>query len=1041
MPLYRAVGAGLVRAAVQAPSPLPGWWPGLDDDAQVKQWRAWLAQVWANRPVAEAVTAASPVLGAAIGAVCAGGRAPRPKQVRRMVLSLARYLVRMQGRATPFGLFAGVAPLRLGAPASIWDAAGGVVARADAVWLAEVTARLEADPAVLRDVPVLTNDLVFVRGERLVVPWQPHGGPGNGTAAEMSVRYTPPVALALRLARSALPAGELAEKIAAEFPGSGSATVENLVTGLVRCGALISGLRAPSTVTDGLGHLLNRVDGLHGPVPETATALVGELRVIHERLRASDRAKLGATATATASAGADTVTRMRKVADGDRPPIAVDLRLGYTVTLPQQVADEAAAAAGALLRLTPHPAGHPAWRDYHARFADRYGVDAVVPLLQLVDPVTGLGYPAHFAEGDAQQARPAVVSPRVERLLALAQQAALDRAREVAVDDDFLNQVFGEGLSAGSPAGAWPHAQVCAQVLAPTLAAIDGGAFTLLVTGIGRSGTALTGRFFDVLPGRERAGMLAAAAALPVAVDGAVLAHLSFPARFPRAENVTRVPALTRDVLTVAEHDADHAGDHAGDRSGRDGLRVEDLAVTADATGLYLLSLSRRRVVEPMLPNAAARQVMPPLVRLLYELPHARMAALSPMAWGLAGRCLPFLPRIRYGRSVLAPARWRLPAGALPGPTTSTQAWNDALHRLRDRLGLPGAVAVGAGDQQLRLSLDDPRDLAVLRAHLDSTDDATVAEALADDGWLDGHAHEIVIPLAVDTPPAPAPAAVTAPGPIRLIDPRDDVLPGGTVLFASLYGAPQTVDTILLAHLPDLLAEWDEPPVWWFVRYRDPAPHLRLRLRVTDPDEYGAAAARVGRWVAGLRRLGLIGELSLDTYRPEIARYGAGAAVTAAEDLFAADSAAALAQIHAAASRAVDADAALAASMVDLVCAMAGGCAAGMDWLIGRPHRGGAGPLDRAVVAEAVTLAGAPGETPFAAAWSARRRAATAYTDRLAAEPARRLTAAAVTPSLLHMHHIRAHGIDRDHERLLTRTARAVALAATARRNREDNQR
>jgi Transposase DDE domain group 1 len=43
---------------------------GLDDDADVEQWCAWLAQVWAQEPVVEAVTMASPALAARVGSVC-----------------------------------------------------------------------------------------------------------------------------------------------------------------------------------------------------------------------------------------------------------------------------------------------------------------------------------------------------------------------------------------------------------------------------------------------------------------------------------------------------------------------------------------------------------------------------------------------------------------------------------------------------------------------------------------------------------------------------------------------------------------------------------------------------------------------------------------------------------------------------------------------------------------------------------------------------------------------------------------------------------
>jgi lantibiotic biosynthesis protein len=700
------------------------------------------------------------------------------------------------------------------------------------------------------------------------------------------------------------------------------------------------------------------------------------------------------------------------------------------------VATEAESAAGALLRLTPTPAGNPVWRDYHTRFLDRYGAGALVPIEQLVDPTSGLGFPAHYG-GSGQSGIPVEMSRRDQRLLALAQQAALDGAREVVLDDESIDGLAADGVDTMRPAA---HAQLCAELHAPTLAALAEGAFILVVTGTGRTAVTMTGRFLDILPDDDRQRMVGVCGQLPVGVHGAVAAQLSFPPLHPRMDNVARAPLLLPDVICLAEH--------RDEMRGRIG--VHDLAVTADDDRLYLVSLSSRRIVEPMVTNAAAPRTMPPMARLLGEIPRARTAAVSPFTWG-AAECLPFLPRVRYGRSVLAPARWRVPAGAPPRPEVGLPAWMTAMDALRDRLRLPARVDVGTGDRRLRLSLDEPIDLALLRAHLEGTTaDAAVSEApvASDYGWFAGRAHEIVIPLAATMAPAAAPAIMTISGPLPLIGREHGILPGSQVLFAKFYGHPDGFDTILTGHLPALLATWEEPPMWWFVRYRDPRPHLRLRLHLAASSDYGQAADRVGAWAAELRRAGLIGDLTLDTYHPETARYGSGAALAAAETVFAADSTAVLAQIGAqmgalAAARLVHPHALTAASLVDLACAMTGSQPAGMRWLIDQARIGPAARvLDRDVLRQAVSLADPrgdrvalqtlPGGPRIAAAWQARHHTVTTYTDCLAVQAAH-VRPTAVLASLLHLHHVRAHGINPDSERCCHRLARAVALAWTAR--------
>ncbi|MGH3977873.1 MAG: lantibiotic dehydratase [Pseudonocardiaceae bacterium] len=1039
---YRQVDAALLRATVRGSDVVPALWPDLDDVAGVEQWCAWLDEVWSHVPVAEAIAVASPALADRVEAVRRGLR-PGAGQVRRVVMSVARYLVRMRGRATPFGAFAGVAPLRFGTSVSArWSDDHEARTRADAVWLAGVIARLEACPELRCRLTVVLNDLAVVRGERLVVPWQPHASdPNRDAVVEVSVRRSPLVQMITHLARSAVPVSDLIDKLHAEFPTAAVAAIDVVVTELMTRGVLISSLRPPSTSTDGLAHVVHRLRDIDADSVEQAAPLVAELGAIHTELQAADHVPSWVDGQARRAAA----SRMRALSSAAEPtaagqPLMVDLRLDAAMVLPRQVATEAEWAASALLRLSPAPAGKPGWREYHARFLNRYGSGAVVPLDQLVDPITGPGFPSHYSDLGPPAA---AVSRREERLLALAQRAALDGAREVVLDDGALDALAADS---GEDVRSAQHVDVCVEIRAPTTAALAEGAFTLAVTGIGRTAIATSGRFLDVLPEDDRQRMLRHYGELPVAVGGALAAQLCFPPQHPRVENVARVPLVLPELLCLGEH-------HDGAQRR---IPLRDLAVTADPDRMYVVSLPRRQVVEPVLAHALARHTMPALARLLFELPRATSTAVSLFDWGAAA-CLPYRPRVRYRRSILSAARWRLSPAELPGPAASPREWAAALTAVRERLDLPADVYVGTADRRLRLHLDDPLDVALLRAHLDeAADTVTVMEAptAADHGWIDGRAHEVVIPLASTAAPASAPAVVTRPGPLPLIERGHGAMPGSHVLYATLACHPDVVDTILTGHLSALLAGWDDPPLWWFVRYRSPAPHLRLRLHCRQ--DYGRAAVRVGAWAAELRRRGLAGDLALCTYEPETARYGSGAVMAAAEALFAADSVAVLAQLTAlsarpkeAGGRVVHPQALTAVSLVDLVCAVTGSRQAGMRWLVDHPELAGHARVDRDVQRQALDLAGVnvgssirsgsstlssiPGGARISSAWQARRVAATRYAELLTVEDTH-VRPASVAVSLLHLHHVRAHGIDPDTEALTHRLARGLALAATASR-------
>ncbi|MGH3695194.1 MAG: lantibiotic dehydratase [Pseudonocardiaceae bacterium] len=147
---------------------------------------------------------------------------------------------------------------------------------------------------------------------------------------------------------------------------------------------------------------------------------------------------------------------------------------------------------------------------------------------------------------------------------------------------------------------------------------------------------------------------------------------------------------------------------------------------------------------------------------------------------------------------MLGLARRRVLTRQLQGPDASWPAWRSAMTALRERLLLPASVQVGGADRQLRLSLDEPMDLALLRAHLESAGEAVViseAPTASDHGRFAGRSHEIVIPLAGTTPAAPALAIMTRTGVLSPVGCGHAVLPGSTVSFAKVHGHSEVLMT------------------------------------------------------------------------------------------------------------------------------------------------------------------------------------------------------------------------------------------------------
>jgi lantibiotic biosynthesis protein len=712
---------------------------------------------------------------------------------------------------------------------------------------------------------------------------------------------------------------------------------------------------------------------------------------------------------------------MTELHSAGRPVLGIDLRLDWDLVIPGAVAAEAASAAGVLVRLARRPALSPGWSAWHGRFLDRYGPGAVVPVLDAVDAGTGLGYPAGYLGSAPAGAGP--LTGRDTTLLNLAYTAAARRAREIVLDNAMLAELAVTGP--GDP--VQPGTELTVRVHAASLRALEQGRFTLHVTGVSRAAGATAGRFLSLLGDEDRQRMSALYANLPGIHRGALLAQVSAVPLYASAENVARAPQAAELVISLGEYR----------EPGAFQVPVDDLAVTADARRLHLVSVSRRRPVHTLLLNAVDLAYHThPLARFLIEAPVALAAPCTGFAWGAAS-ALPFLPALRYGRTILSPARWILTAGDLPGPGTRWPQWDHALASWSERVRLPERVHLGEGDRRIGLDLAEPSHRALLRTHLDQAGKATLSSAPGpqDLGWAGGRIHEIVIPLAVT---GPAEDPVRWPGEVTTR--HHGHLPGcDRRISLSLYCPRDRQDPILTRHLPWLLSRLAGQARWWFVRYADPEEHLRLRFAF-PPGTVGPAAGHISAWTQRLARTGLLARASWDTYYPETARFGGTTVMDPAEEFFAADSAATLAQLTAAAGKhGPDAQALTAASMVDITAGLIEDYAGAMRWLAGHT-RTSATPPPRALYDQAISLAAPAGrhapdipavDPDVGARWQERRVALAAY--RSALNQAGTISPPELLPDLLHLHHARMAGPDLSRERATLHLARAAALSWLAR--------
>jgi lantibiotic biosynthesis protein len=102
------------------------------------------------------------------------------------------------------------------------------------------------------------------------------------------------------------------------------------------------------------------------------------------------------------------------------------------------------------------------------------------------------------------------------------------------------------------------------------------------------------------------------------------------------------------------------------------------------------------------------------------------------------------------------------------------------------------------------------------------------------------------------------------------------LLPGSDWLYFEIYSHPVRSNDILLNVVHPFLKEVKlKIKKWFFIRYNDPAPHIRLRIQLKEQSNEFDLIKRLKDLIEPYNTLGLVEDFNIKTYNRETDRYGA----------------------------------------------------------------------------------------------------------------------------------------------------------------------
>lgn len=799
----------------------------------------------------------------------------------RLVLTLYKYLLRMSSRSTPYGLFAGFSTGQIAdAPTQLRLAPAEVRyhkhARLDMNSVAELCKQLLADPELRTQLTFFANNSLYKTPDAYRY-YEYQLGHKRRAYHLVSVKASAYLDQVLAAAGSGANYGHLHGLLTGQ--GVAPAAATSYLSRLIEGQLLLSELEPTVTGQEFFHCLVDKVMALAPAHPR-----LPQLLDMQARLREPQ------AGTATYQA-VQAVLNEGFQAAASKDLIQTDLRLNLTHNVLGAGAVHVISQELAGLAVLYKEAVPADLRDFTKRFMERYE-EQEVPLLEALDHETGLGYGSGSTKGHhtpfvadvrvpAGKATPPQMPWTAYRQLVFRKFREGQAQRQpVALTDADL-----EALAGGQPAALPATFYALGSLVAASPEALDAGDFRFhLMACHGPGAMSLLARFAHADP-ILAAKLVACGQREQLASPDSLLAEV---VHLPEARvgNILQRPQLRAYEIPFLG---------SASVPSEQQLPAADLLLSVRQGRLVLRSKRLNKTIAPRLTTAHNYAHGLPLYKFLCDLQHQQEAFSIVWDWGVLNEEA-HLPRIEYKHLIVSRERWRLTA------TTYAEAQAartpEAQAAFMARYELPRQVVLADGDNELLLDFDCSLALPLLAQRL-KKGPAVLFEfihqggpGLVTDEHQQGYVNEVIIPFARAATPATsrhsaAPVA-TADVPLR----RSFAL-GSEWTYLKVYCGTKWADKILAEYLRPCLAELEAEGLvskWFFIRYNDPRPHLRLRLlHLPNPAVIATLVARLHEALAPLQQARVVAALQYDTYHRELERYGA-ATMELSETIFYHDS-------------------------------------------------------------------------------------------------------------------------------------------------------
>jgi thiopeptide-type bacteriocin biosynthesis protein len=773
--------------------------------------------------------------------------------------SLYKYFSRNCSRCTPFGLFSAVAFGNINSEATSFELSGTDIQRrplVDSNWLFEVVFMYEAK--YLKELKYTPNESVAIHRNKAIL----FGCTKNKDEEKINkktVNYTKPLEIIFEISNDYLSYVEIVEKLEEAYPGMDQSILHEYVQSLIKEEYLISDLRPPLTVNNQLEYLICKLK----QNDINADTLISIQKQIEDYTDGDKSDKISCLTN---------VFHSMKEVHPSKNYLTVDSSFEYKeCNLNKNDIKKINELINLFLQFNFNES-FDKLNDYKNRFIEKYGLSICVPLTELVDPDLGLGFPS--ANNRNFNSLGEYINPWV-RFFERKYVESIRFSKEIEIKDEDIKKLMSEDLD---------------EELLPKSMEIyfnytkENGEDIFHLSNI--FGSTFAGKSF---------GRFSHLMKDPIDFYKQINAVYDSNDKYKSCEFTFLPDSLVTANVIRNMHGSTYETSFGttNSKNSTRKLKLNEILVGIKNNKFYLKSAMDNKIIIPTSTNMFNPQLKPEILRFIDDISSDGIKFYN-KPWQYLLEKFAYLPTIRYKNFILEQEKWILKIEDLDLPARFS--FGEFKFKLREHLesrNISRWINVVEADQKLLLNLEEDRSLSVLQKMLVKSEivlekyNVEVEHPVKHND--NSYCCELVIPLisVSEVESSIDDFEITENyGNSRIKVPLDEWL------YFKIYGVGENIDYILgdalFTPLQQLL-ENKEIDSYFFIQYKDPDLHLRLRIKA-DYNRLLMVQPKLLNIFSQLIKDSLISKYSIDCYELELERYGGYDLMDHAHEVFHKDS-------------------------------------------------------------------------------------------------------------------------------------------------------